>query len=101
MGQGVTDRDPIHSYLIAWRVLPDGRELHVTPATFGRARLNLTDDATRLSYSAGYCYAGPVLAVLAMHVWDPTTDPDPVGWEKHIQSGRYREHGDPALERTY
>lgn len=93
--------DPVHDCLVAWRTLPDGREVHITPATFGRARLNVTDDPSHMFYSDVYCYADPYVATLAMYIWDPEKEPDPMGWEKHVQTGRYREHGNPANEKVY
>jgi hypothetical protein len=38
--------------LIDWRAVPDGRELHVFPITFGRARLAITNRHDPLGYDA-------------------------------------------------
>ena len=42
--------DDARTYLLAWRALPDGRELHVSPLTFGRARLHITPPGEQYFY---------------------------------------------------
>lgn len=45
-------QDEYRAQLIDWRAAPDGRELHVFPLTFGRARLAITNRHDALSYDA-------------------------------------------------
>lgn len=78
------------------RELGDGRELTVYPMTFGKARLCI-GEAGAPTYEDAWCYAFPALAVEAAKNWDGEGDA-PVGWHRHIGSGRRRPDGDPARE---
>jgi len=85
--------------LLGKKLLEDGRELHVEPTTYGRARLCLTNEHCRLSYTDVYCYLTPARALEAMRAWNGEGEPD--GWHRHPQTGRRREDGDPSRERVH
>ncbi len=80
-----------------YRVFEDGTAVWVHPMTFGKGRLCIghADDPT--GYNDGYCYGSIEAAFRSADAWDGQGDP-PVGWHRHIQSGRRRENGDPATE---
>lgn len=74
-------------------------ELTVYAMIFGKARLciGMVDSST---YDDAWCYANPRAAIKAAITWDGEGDP-PVGWHRHISSGRRRPDGDPAREYVY
>jgi hypothetical protein len=50
-------------------------------------------------YDDRYCYQDPVTALGAAAVWaDRNWEGEPIGWHRHPDSGRRREHGDPERE---
>ena len=81
------------------RFLGDDLEILVSPMTFGKARLTIgnRDD---VGFEDGYCYADPVLAILAALTW--TGEGDPIdGWHRHLGTGRRRPDGDPSREKQH
>lgn len=71
------------------RDLPDGRVVCVYPMTTTFA---LCIDCNEYGYSDRYCYKRSELALHAAETWDGTGDP-PLGWVRHVNSGRRRPHG--------
>lgn len=50
-------------------------------------------------YEQRWCYADHGAAVVALAQWRGKDCVDePVGWHRHVPSGRRRKHGDPATE---
>lgn len=84
----------LSAYLYA-RDLGDGRGVWVMPMIGPNARLVVGDVDGGL-LDAAYCYDSGVLAVTAAMVWDGSGEPE--GWKRHVNSGRRRPGGDPALE---
>lgn len=81
---------------LLWRPLPNGYEitlyaLHsgITQLAYGRQDSDAIDES--------YHYPTYREALLAALAWDGVGDA-PVGWFRHVQSGRRRENGDPARE---
>jgi hypothetical protein len=89
---------PEHSYpgTLAVRKLADGRLLCVYPMTFGKARLCIGPD-DGYSIDDAWCYENPQLAIAVCYDWDGKGDA-PLGWHRHIGSGRRRPDGDPERE---
>lgn len=84
--------------LIACRDLPNGLHGCLMPMTFGKARLVVASQVDKHEiYDDGWCYESPVMAMMALAAWDGEGDP-PVGWHRHIRTGRRRKDGDPDLE---
>jgi len=81
----------------ATRVLDDGRVLSISLMTFGKVRLCISSDTEAWCYDDGWCYEHPNVGLFAMAVWDGEDDP-PLGWHRHINSGRRRENGNPKKE---
>jgi hypothetical protein len=77
------------------RELGDGRELTVRPMIF-TTRLSI-GPAGEEYLDDGWCYEDPQAAVEAAKTWDGEGDP-PVGWHRHVTSGRRRPGGDPTKE---
>lgn len=80
------------------RELEDGREITVVQMIFTR-RICI-GPAGELCFDDGWCYPndlGALFVVAAAIAWDGEDDP-PVGWVKHIGSGRRRKNGDPNQE---
>ncbi len=78
------------------RVLDDGRDLTVYPMIVGQGRLCI-GPADSGYYDDAWCYPTAQLAIEAAHVWDGEGDA-PMGWHRHINSGRRRPDGDPRKE---
>jgi len=80
--------------------LADRRKLVVERQLFHRARLCITDPppAHQGIYATTYDYATPQEALDAMVSWNPEESPEPSGWTRHHDTGRYRINGDVALE---
>jgi hypothetical protein len=83
---------------LAFKQLPDGRHLIVTPLLFGRAQLALDNDLDDEGYDDVWEYATPVAATRAMIQWDPATEAEPAGWSRHPATGRRRPGGDASKE---
>lgn len=81
---------------LAERELPDGRVIVVYPLIMGTARVCIGPAGADF-YDDAWCYATPVEAIAACEAWDGEGDP-PVGWFRHIGTGRRRPDGDPARE---
>lgn len=98
--QVAPDQVPEKGYLMKGR-LPSGRLLMVEPLLFSRARLGIgplppmADDG---GFDDTWEFASPDLATLAFLGWDPAVEDQPLGWDWHPASGRYRINGDPTLE---
>jgi hypothetical protein len=72
--------------LIAYRELPDGREviLHRVIYTW---RISIGQQRSRYLEDA-WCYEIFEHARSAFHAWDPLIEREPVGWSQHPESGR-------------
>lgn len=86
-----------HEGALYVRTLCDGRFISVQPQGAGKGYLHLSPAAVAPWYDCTYVYADRRRAVLAAMLWDGNNDP-PIGWERHVQSGRRRPGGDPAKE---
>ena len=80
--------------------LADRRKLIVERQTFHRARLCIggLPPSHPGIYETTYDYNSPAKALNAMQTWDPERTPEPDGWTRHHDTGRYRIDGDNALE---
>lgn len=76
--------------------VPNGREsftiaeddehfYDLVPMLFNH-RLVITPKESLYRWVWGWCFDGPVEAILAMRVWDPETQNEPVGWKKRPTS---------------
>ncbi|MFF7198258.1 hypothetical protein ACFZAM_31685 [Streptomyces sp. NPDC008079] len=45
-------------------------------------RLVMTPKDAPSGWDWGWCYNGPVELMLAVHMWDPETQSEPIGWKK-------------------
>lgn len=81
---------------LAVRELEDGRMLVVYPLVMGTVRLCIGPPNIG-TYDDAWCYQTPAEGLIAMAQWDGEGDP-PVGWFRHIGSGRRRPGGDPDQE---
>lgn len=80
------------------RVLDDGRQIDLCPMTFGKVRLCIGEaPCSEHGYEDGWCYEDPIGGLEAAESWDGEGDP-PVGWHRHLGSGRRRPDGDPERE---
>lgn len=77
------------------RELDDGREIVVYQMLF-TARVCI-GPAGAPHYDDAWCYDTAAQAIEAAKIWDGEGDP-PVGWHRHIASGRRRPNGDPEKE---
>lgn len=79
------------------RELDGGVLIVVYPMAFGNGRVCLGTLEDRSGFDDAWCYATCEQAIEAAAIWDGAGDP-PVGWHRHIRSGRRRPNGDPAKE---
>ena len=49
-------------------------------------------------YRDRWCYDTLAHARMALDLWDPLSDPEPIGWHRHPLSGRRRPEGDASKE---
>lgn len=82
----------LQQYVCAAR-LPGDFFAFVMVTVTGNGRLAL---GTFDGMQDAYCYESVPVAMLALHAWDGTGEPN--GWHRHVQSGRRRPGGDPAKE---
>ncbi|MFE6966891.1 hypothetical protein ACFVAJ_17405 [Agromyces sp. NPDC057679] len=69
----------------------------VTPLLFTFAVIVGEPDA--LGYTDRWCYNSSDDAVRSAETWEgPYPGSEPTGWHRHPDTGRRREHGDPACE---
>lgn len=85
----------------AGRVFPNGRVAAVTPMTFGKGRLVMTERVRdwKWSYDDAWCYQTLQEAMDALAKWDGEGEPE--GWFRNPRTGRRREGGNPAREYIY
>lgn len=77
------------------RLLPGGFEIVVYRMAFNfRVCFGEQGDSGMID---AYCYPDHSSCMAAAEVWNGEGGP-PVGWVKHVMSGRWRPNGDPALE---
>lgn len=79
------------------RITPDGRLIGVLPLLFGRARLGigrLDDDG----FDDVWDFPARGRAIVEADTWNPETEPEPSGWDRHPKTGRRRVDGNPARE---
>lgn len=84
--------------LVVVRDLHDGRELTVQNIGASQGRLTVGQRPSQGYYADAYDYPTIALAWRALLSWDGYGDA-PLGWTRHLGSGRRREDGDPARER--
>jgi len=76
------------------RELPDGRLVEVMSLTFGRARIVISPDKDSMTWTDGWRYDNPVLAVCQAVIWDAekwnreTNEGEPEGWQRAMNSGK-------------
>lgn len=81
------------------RVLPDGRILELCPMMFGNVRLMITlPELDGVCWDDAWCFQAESVseAWIALLTWDG--EGEPVGWNKHPMSGRFRKDGTPESE---
>lgn len=83
------------------RRLPDNRLLAVDPLTYERARLGISamppfEDAP--IFADTWEYPTIIGALVSLAAWNPEEEPEPSGWSRHHDTGRYRIDGDEDLE---
>lgn len=83
--------------LVAVRDLADGRELTIQRIGPGHGRLCI-GRRHAVEYVDAFDYPTEAKAREAMFEWDGRGDA-PLGWIRHLTTGRRRENGDPAKER--
>lgn len=81
---------------VFWLQLPNGDWAGVTEMSFGKGRLCI--DIHPFGYEQGYCYEAVGAAIASLATWNPVTEDEPLGWFRHINSGRRRTDGDPSKE---
>lgn len=77
---------------------PDGRRIAVLPLLYTAAVI-IGRPHTVDHYDDRWCYDDVADAVAAATAWDGTGEP--TGWHRHPDTGRRREHGDPARETVW
>lgn len=79
------------------RVLPDGRFTAIHDRMIYTSAIIICNRHNILtSIDERYCYHDSKSATEALAKWDGTGEP--VGWHRHIPTGRRRENGDPLTE---
>lgn len=79
--------------------LADGRLAGVAQMYGNRGRICL--DCHELGFERGYCYNSLAEAIIALAVFESTTEADePNGWVKATHDGRRRPDGTKASERA-
>lgn len=91
-----TEQDVLDLGYVAARELPDGEWMGVLEMTYGKGRLCL--GLTPGGHEQSYCYESLLGAIVAMHSWNPETEPEPDGWFRDPLSGRRRPDGDKTKE---
>lgn len=81
------------------RTLDDGRLVAVMPLLFGRARLGIGPAGVQW-FSDVWDFPTVGRAIAEATSWNPEADPEPVGWHRHVATGRYRPDGDATREYT-
>jgi hypothetical protein len=79
-----------------YTTLPNGRKVEIMSLTFGRARICLMSEYSRLCYDDMWWYDDVIAAVVALKEWNG--EGEPAGWFRHPPSGRRRPHNDPEKE---
>lgn len=77
------------------RDLPDGRIIVVYPMLYTYRVCIGPQDSPFIDSS--WDYPSQLEATIAAEEWDGEGDP-PIGWHRHVNSGRRRPEGDPAQE---
>jgi hypothetical protein len=82
---------------IAFRDLGDGRGIWIYPMLY---TFKIAIGPVGVPwFDNGWCYKDLECVVAAFALWEPSTEPEPLGWVRHPSTGRRRfPDGDPATE---
>jgi hypothetical protein len=82
--------------VVAKKTLPDGRIVELMRMLFNYRICVSLPEHYGISYEDAWCYKSPIDAGAAFDMWNG--DGDPLGWNKHPSTGRWREDGTPESE---
>ena len=86
---------------IKQRRLPDRWLLAVDPLVFGRARLGIGPNHPLENagvFNDTWEFPDITSALAALDNWNPEESPEPDGWDRHVDTGRYRILGQKEME---
>jgi hypothetical protein len=82
----ITLQEILESEYAAYRTMPNGRICGIRRLMY---HWTMHVDINEFGYDDKYCFATLALAKTALDQWDGTGDP--IGWHRHLNSGRRRD----------
>jgi hypothetical protein len=79
-----------------YTVLPNQRDAAILKLAFTHA---IVADLEPWGHGDRWCYSSYAAALMGLNEWAARGgEGEPIGWHRHPDTGRRREHGDPAKE---